>query len=89
VTDTPVEVQPEVEPVPVDVQPEPEPEAHVCRHCGEAVEGSVASDDWLCPACDHMQDSMVCPTCKSVVRISAMPEELAPKARVRASRKKE
>lgn len=50
-----------------------------CRHCG--VKGAVVAPDgdWLCTACERYQDATACPTCGSTVRISLLPEELAPK----------
>lgn len=64
-----------------------------CRHCGAAknvarhfspVTGQEqvyeAGEDWLCAECQRWQDQMACPTCGSIVRISLMPSDLAPKA---------
>lgn len=54
-------------------------QAAPCRHCGQpAPDGAEAGSDWLCPACEHYQDLMLCPTCNQPVRISLMPAEMAP-----------
>jgi predicted RNA-binding Zn-ribbon protein involved in translation (DUF1610 family) len=49
-----------------------------CRHCGVQASGVDGDTDWLCPGCGQFQDSMTCPTCKSVTRISLMPAEYVP-----------
>lgn len=65
-----------------DVEQAAEPSGPVevnCRHCGRAASIDLASNpDWLCESCERYQDSMTCPTCRSVVRISLMPEGSAP-----------
>ena len=82
-TETPIE--------PPAEQDEQEPDATVaeagpvaasCRHCGAPVEFGPEGepDDWQCDKCGRFQDTMVCPTCHTIVRISLMPEDLAPEA---------
>jgi hypothetical protein len=54
-----------------------------CRHCGaELANRSLAeqTDDWLCPSCEHYQDSTQCPTCGGNTRISLLPNDLRPAA---------
>jgi len=43
-----------------------------CRHCGKASEHMSDDTDWLCPKCDHYQDTMACPVCWQPTRISLM-----------------
>lgn len=60
-----------------------------CRHCGQTYSGDVPEDgDFLCPSCEHYQDTMTCSTCGSVVRISLMPEGSAPQAHAPARARK-
>lgn len=62
-----------------------------CRHCGAARGDTQAlpDGDWLCNHCEHYQDTMVCPTCNSVVRASLMPAEMVPAAAKPKRAKKE
>lgn len=65
------------------------PETVNCRHCGQPYELAPDADaDWLCPACERYQDSMTCPTCSQVARISLMPAELAPEAHAPTRRRR-
>lgn len=58
---------------------EPQPVTVFCRHCGKPTElPADYPQDWLCASCERYQDSMVCPTCHQVARISAMPAEHHP-----------
>jgi len=54
------------------------PEAY-CRHCG-APAPLDAHGDWLCPACERYQETVMCPTCGSLTRISSLPADKQPKA---------
>jgi len=51
-----------------------------CRHCGAPAAEEPKTDDWLCTVCERFQDSTVCPVCGSQARISALPEDMRPKA---------
>lgn len=55
------------------------PEETYCLHCGTAAPLD-AHGDWLCPACERYQDQARCPTCGSITRRSALPENMQPKA---------
>jgi hypothetical protein len=89
-TETPVETP--VEQTDTGEYEEAGPQTVNCRHCGRPNEVDVeATPDWLCPSCERYQDSMLCPTCSSVVRISLMPDGSAPEAHapVRSRKAKE
>lgn len=63
-----------------------------CRHCGHANEISVQAvvdgEDWLCEHCQRFQDSMTCPTCGNLARISLMPKDLVPEPHAPVKRKR-
>lgn len=79
---------------PTDDQQEQTPETSGpteanCRHCGRSTTVDLAENpDWLCTSCEHYQDSMACPTCGSVVRISLMPDGSAPEPHAPARARK-
>jgi predicted RNA-binding Zn-ribbon protein involved in translation (DUF1610 family) len=54
------------------------PQQTECAHCGVAsIVDTEVTPDWLCPNCGRFQDSVVCPTCHSVVNRSALTEGAA------------
>jgi rubrerythrin len=55
--------------------PAPTQEKVTCRHCGKSSQQLSDNPDWLCPKCDHYQDTMACPTCGQPTRISLMQDE--------------
>lgn len=87
-------VEPKVEivgeaPAAMDLEPEPEAEPVHCRHCGEqAPEGTDPEGNWLCKDCGRHQNSMVCPTCHSVVSASQLPKDMVPAAHAPRRRRK-
>ena len=59
-----------------------------CRHCGHAFElGALEGPDWECPDCGNTQDSILCPTCHQVARISLLPAEVVPPAHAPTKRR--
>lgn len=47
-----------------------------CRFCGEPFPGGdTAPSDWQCAKCGRYQDTTVCPTCRSIVRLSLLSDE--------------
>lgn len=69
---------------------EPQPVTVYCRHCGQPTERDSGDDsDWICSSCERYQDSMVCPTCHQVTRISGMAAEYIPKPHAPVKPKKE
>jgi hypothetical protein len=58
--------------------PVAEEHAANCRNCGRASVVSTDDADWLCPYCDHYQNTTACPTCGQPVAIDALPEGLRP-----------
>lgn len=72
----------------VEDQPEAAPEAEAepqyCRHCGD----EISDADGVCDNCGRLQDSAVCPTCGSVVRLSQLPEDMVPEAHAPKTRKR-
>jgi hypothetical protein len=81
VTETPTETPTEEQPSQEQATEPVGPAETNCRHCGRpAIVDLAENADWLCPSCERYQDSMLCPTCNSVVRISLMPDGSAPEA---------
>jgi hypothetical protein len=57
-----------------------EPTKQYCFHCGRPSEvASEENQDWLCPYCERYQMAVVCPTCHSVVNMTMLPEDMAPR----------
>ena len=59
-----------------------------CRHCGQPNDDAIAGEDWLCPHCEHYQDTIACPTCGSPARISLLPEGVVPAPHAPARRRR-
>lgn len=63
-----------------------------CRHCGQpteqTVQAVVAGQDWLCPACERWQQTVICPTCKSAVHVDSLPPEAVPEPHAPARRRR-
>lgn len=74
---------------PEEVEEQTGPETVNCRHCGQPNEvDTAATPDWQCPACERYQDSMTCPTCNQITRISLVAPELAPEVHVPTKRRR-
>lgn len=57
-----------------------EPTKAYCFHCGRPSEVNTEENtDWLCPHCQRYQMAVVCPTCHSVVNMTTLPQDVAPK----------